>query len=222
MMVAPITQGTVASANETSCRPSAYLGCVDAHWGNHGLFATDTGNDDALTREPCARKCGELSFSVAGVGWGGAGHGSNCLCGNTEPPKDKLLHGDKECTAHTCSGNATETCGGNWRTQVFSIHCAPAPPAAAQAKTVWIPPGDWLPFNSSQVITGGPATAGGKLLTSLVYELHEIPLFVRAGSVIPTQPALTKADAASVTTVWIIFPTTASSGGSGSGARCKC
>ena len=36
------------------CDVGTHFGCVDAHWGNHGLFATDTGNDLNLTLASCA------------------------------------------------------------------------------------------------------------------------------------------------------------------------
>jgi hypothetical protein len=209
LMAAPITDSAL-SANESTpsnCAPKAHLGCVDAHWANHGLFATDLGNSPDVTLSSCASDCGKLSFSVFGVGWGGVGHGSQCLCGNKEPPAAKLLQNDKECTHYPCSGNASENCGGNWRTQAYTLECAALPPPAPTTKTVWIPPGDWLPWNASRIIKGGTT---GALLEHQMYELHEIPLFAKAGAVVPTQ-TMAKAEGP---LVWIVFPGASGTGNS--------
>jgi hypothetical protein len=209
--VAPITEGASVPATGNGCEVGSQIGCVDAHWANHVLFATNTGNDMDLTLGSCARKCSLLGFKIMGVGWGGAGHGSNCLCGNTSPPASKLLKNDPECTKDPCSGNKTENCGGNWRTIVYSVHCAPAPPPKPSKKSVWIPPGDWLAWNTSasnaQVIAGGQT---GKLLSGLNFALSEIPIFARAGSVVPTQ-TMKKVGGP---LVWIIFPGAKSGNGS--------
>lgn len=142
-----------------------------------------------------------------GVGWGGNGHGSNCLCGNAEPPPGKILKDDPECDADPCSGNKTERCGGNWRTQVYRVACAPSPPPTLNKKDIWIPPGLWLPFNASAFIDGGRY---GKLLQGLEYKLSEIPLFARAGSVVPMQTLQSNN-----TVVWVIFPSPVGTGRSG-------
>lgn len=134
LMAAPVTAPAVSRNSSTRhCKPSVHHGCVDAHWANRGLFATDLGNSPSETLQSCASKCGSLGnlapfrgwFTVFGVGWGGAGHGSNCLCGNAVPPQSKILTNDKECTAHACSGNNTQNCGGNWRTWNSFVVCAP-------------------------------------------------------------------------------------------------
>jgi alpha-glucosidase (family GH31 glycosyl hydrolase) len=210
LMAAPITHSANnVSATPSNCAAQKAIGCVDAHWSNRGLFATDLGNFDDETLSSCASRCGALHYLYMGVGWGGSGHGSNCLCGNHAPDPERILHNDPECTAHACSGNATQRCGGNWRTQVYSVHCAAQPPAPPSTKTVWIPPGDWLTFtsNASTLIHGGDK---GILLTGLSYELDEIPLFARAGAVVPTQTMAQQAGPL----VWIIFP-----GANGSGTN---
>ena len=207
LMAAPITESAIrmnASAGSGGCGPKAHVGCVDAHWANHGLFATDLGNSPDVTLHSCASECGKLSFSVFGVGWGGVGHGSQCLCGNQEPPAAKLLKNDPECSRHPCSGNMTENCGGNWRTQVYTVDCGPASPPVPSTSQIWVPPGTWLPWNASRIIHGG---ATGTLLQDQAYELDEIPLFAKAGAVVPTQ---TMAKAEGGPLVWIVFPGAAS------------
>ncbi|HSM61541.1 MAG TPA: TIM-barrel domain-containing protein, partial [Longimicrobiales bacterium] len=56
---------------------------------------------------------------------------------------------------------------------------APADPATGLArKVIWIPPGSWIEWGSGEVLPGGRTLVRR-------YTLDEIPLFVRAGSVIP-------------------------------------
>lgn len=47
-------------------------------------------------------------------------------------------------------------------------------------QTVWLPEGDWYDFRDNNLITGGKNFTGE-------YKLDEIPVFVRAGSIIPMQ-----------------------------------
>ena len=49
-------------------------------------------------------------------------------------------------------------------------------------QTVWLPDGKWYDFRSNRVITGGRDFTGS-------YTLDEVPIFVRAGSIIPMQTA---------------------------------
>lgn len=64
-LAAPITSSSTNRSERTGCLAQDYLGCVDAHWGNHGLFATDLGNFDSLTLSLCASKCASLSYKVS-------------------------------------------------------------------------------------------------------------------------------------------------------------
>ena len=207
IMVAPITASSTNGSQREECTVGEHWGCVDAHWANRGLFATSVGNFQHLTLADCADKCAQLNFKTMGVAWGGVGHGSQCLCGNTAPPPSKVLRNDPECTAQPCSGNKTQNCGGNWRIQVFQVDCKTqlTPPPAT--KTIWMPPGDWVDWNtsssSSQIIRGADT---GVVIKDRPYALHEIPMFARAGAVVPTQ-TMEKDDGP---LVWIIFPSAGS------------
>ncbi|MCS7004651.1 MAG: glycoside hydrolase family 31 protein [Cytophagales bacterium] len=55
------------------------------------------------------------------------------------------------------------------------------------AHSVYLPEGEWIDWNSGEKIVGK------KLITRL-YGLDEIPVFVRAGSIIPMQPEMKKVD----------------------------
>ena len=70
---------------------------------------------------------------------------------------------------------------------------------------IWIPPGKWLPWNASAEISGG---ASGVVLKAQQFALNEIPLFARAGAVVPTQ-TMRKEDGP---LVWILFPGAAGNG----------
>lgn len=171
-------------------------------------------NSDDLTLQGCSEKCSALEFKYMGVGWGGVGQGSNCLCGNGKPAPDKILKDDATCNVDPCSGNKTENCGGNWRTQVYSIECPAEPPPPPSTKTVWIPPGDWHPWNTSSSTTSRAGTCiihgglSGVVLEDLPYDLHEIPIFVKAGAVVPTQSMAKQGGPL----IWIVFGGESSSG----------
>jgi alpha-glucosidase (family GH31 glycosyl hydrolase) len=49
-------------------------------------------------------------------------------------------------------------------------------------QTVWLPDGNWYDFRNNNLLTGGKDFTGN-------YALDEIPVFVKAGSIIPTQTA---------------------------------
>eukprot|EP01043_Picozoa_sp_COSAG02_P045980 COSAG02_NODE_4258_length_5577_cov_35.451625_5_plen_432_part_01 len=209
IMVAPITASSTDESPTGNCTVGKHWGCVDAHWSNHDLFATNVGNFDDLSQNSCANKCAKLSFKIMGVGWGGKGHGSQCLCGNTPPPPNRVLRNDQECTAQPCSGNKNQNCGGNWRTQVYSVVCKAQPPAPPATKTIWIPPGDWVDWTSSRIIHGAET---GVVIKDQPYALHEIPIFSRAGAVVPTQTMAKEAGPL----VWIVFPVTGTNGSTSS------
>ena len=207
IMVAPITASSTNGSRSDECTVGEHWGCVDAHWANQGLFATFVGNFQHLTLADCADKCAHLNFKIMGVAWGGVGHGSQCLCGNTAPPPSKVLRNDPECTAQPCSGNKTQNCGGNWRTQVYQVDCKAQSTPPPATKTIWVPPGDWVQWNtsssSSQIIHGADT---GVVVKDRRYALHEIPIFARAGAVVPTQTMEKEAGPL----VWIIFPSAGS------------
>ena len=79
--------------------------------------------------------------------------------------------------------------------------------STASGRNVWVPPGKWLYFNASRTFEG-PVN-----LTGLHFNLDEYPLFVRAGSAIPTYSSTLKADYVNAPVVWIVYLDTA--GGKG-------
>ena len=64
-----------------------------------------------------------------------------------------------------------------------------------------------MPWNASYIIHGGKT---GVVLTDLTYALSEIPLFARAGAVVPLQ-TMAKGDGP---LVWVIFPGATAGNGS--------
>jgi hypothetical protein len=131
---------------------------------------------------PTAASCRSPSSGSVGEASGTALNASAAIR-SRQRAAAKLLQNDKECTHYPCSGNASENCEGNWRTQAYTLECAALPPPAPTTKTVWIPLGDWLLWNASRIIKGGTS---GALLEHQTYELHEIPLFAKVGAVVPT------------------------------------
>ena len=54
-------------------------------------------------------------------------------------------------------------------------------------KEVWVPPGNWIEHETGSVVKGN---ADGSTVLVKQYDLSEIPVFVRAGAVIPSIPVV--------------------------------
>jgi alpha-glucosidase (family GH31 glycosyl hydrolase) len=67
-------------------------------------------------------------------------------------------------------------------------------------QTTWLPPGKWIEWFSGATLKGGTTVTRD-------YTIEEIPLFVKAGAIIPLQPPRRKADGlASETMILAVFP----------------
>ena len=80
-----------------------------------------TGPCASLTVEWCASQCRGLNYSLAGVE---ASH--QCACGDVLATPTAIAPAS-DCN-ETCTGNATELCGGNLRVWVVDATSAPLPP----------------------------------------------------------------------------------------------
>lgn len=117
-----------------------------------------TGGCAYLSHEWCAQQCRIHNYSIAGVE---AGH--QCCCGN-ELTNSTALANSSDCNI-TCTGNASETCGGIFRLWAFDPANTPNPPPPPEDPTAdprWIPNGrlirtgetdDWN-ANALQMQTG--------------------------------------------------------------------
>ena len=87
-------------------------------------------------------------------------------------------------------------------------------PAGQGALTVstWLPPGEWSSWDGAKTYTSG-AEAGTTVSAS--YSVHEVPMFVRAGAVVPmrTPSSLTQTVAFSDPLVWVVWPAGLVAGG---------
>ncbi|KAK3940029.1 WSC domain-containing protein, partial [Diplogelasinospora grovesii] len=94
-----------------------------ADWQYGGCFKDDTSRAlknasitipdvSGMTSERCITFCQAQGFRLAGVEYG-----SQCFCGNVL--LDSWLLGDSICDS-PCSGDSTESCGGNWALSVWS------------------------------------------------------------------------------------------------------
>ena len=237
LMAAPITvtatnytaKATHHTATATACTPGKYLGCFDDHPPK--LEQRNTGpNSPSLTVEMCASSCDpgtetHIAIDSGGLpGHPGAGT-SQCWCGSNSPPASRALPASS-CNAG-CSGNKSQSCGGNFAGSVYTLVCPPPPPPpppppvapGSPAVAVWIPPGMWYPWNTSAA--QGPISmpiAGPVVLRGLRYGLGELPLFALAGSVVPTQTM--QRDSGPL--VWTVFPGNGTPGvfpGNGTGSH---
>ena len=221
IMAAPIAATQTNYTSIERCTVGKLLGCYDDHPPK--LEAGVGGNDPQLTVEKCASQCSNTDtyMAIDSAGPGAGQWASQCRCGTTPPPAARRLN-DSACNAG-CSGNRSEACGGEWNASVYEILCPATSVDPLSPRTdIWIPPGQWLPWNTSwtapsstpsstphgmgsgtsthqasvQVLTGPTVVKG------LQFALHEIPLFVRAGAVVPTQTMSKELGPL----VWVIFP----------------
>merc|ERR1712080_189962 len=70
------------------------------------------GYTEVNSPEYCVEKCRAHEYNYAGVEWAG-----ECFCGHTPPTADELA--DEEDCHMACPGDLTETCGGDWRINVY-------------------------------------------------------------------------------------------------------
>ena len=84
--------------------------------------------DGAITQEYCAQLCAD-----AGKHFAGTEFSTQCFCSDKLPAAKK----GGRCTM-PCSGNAQETCGGNYAIQVYAVHCSgtPVPPPKKKAEMI--------------------------------------------------------------------------------------
>lgn len=80
---------------------------------------------------------------------------------------------------------------------------SPVVEPGAREKTVYFPRGKWIDFWTDEVVTGGDSIR-------VSAPLDRMPLFVRAGSIIPMAPVMSHTDERQVDTLIIrVYPTTA-------------
>ena len=77
------------------------------------------------------------------------------------------------------------------------------------SSTTWLPPGRWVTWSGQQEHSGGADVTAA-------YTIREIPMFVRAGAVVPMRDAssLTQTTAFSDPLIWAVWPGSASGGNS--------
>lgn len=81
---------------------------------------------------------------------------------------------------------------------MWSLVCdAPKPPKPS-TKDVWLPPGKWVPWDATKIFDGN------QTLTGLQFKLSEIPLFAKAGAVVPLQ-TMAKAKGPLVWNIWPVL-----------------
>ena len=226
IMAAPIaaTQTNYSETNysaKTPCTVGKLLGCYDDHPPK--LERGVGGNAGNLTVASCASECSitDTYMAIDSAGPGPGKWDSACRCGTEPPPAARKLD-DSACNAG-CSGNRSEACGGVWNASVYEIHCPGASPChpiqcpaapLSPRKDIWIPPGQWLPWNTSWTAPSKKTSStshgsmptqmvtGPTVLVGLQFALHEIPLFVKAGAVVPTRTMRRELGPL----VWVIFP----------------
>ena len=215
LMAAPITatqvnySGGGGGGGGGGCAVGKPLGCFDDHRPKIEPRIT-SGNDMTLTLAKCAALCRGPEKYMA-IDSAGAGLGSQCYCGSQPPPASRSLPSTR-CNAG-CSGNESEPCGGVWAASVYELTCSPVPPPPppplSPPKDIWIPPGKWFPWMTSDPTAS--AITGPTVLSGRQFALDAIPLFAKAGAVVPTQ-TMQKAEGP---LVWVIFP------GNGTGRHCE-
>jgi len=110
--------------------PAGWQGCFSDP-GMGGLTAFSWVRDD-MTPQQCTYGCGELGYKRAGVIFG-----NRCRCGDEW--KGGALYPYTSCQT-PCPGNSTETCGGNYNTEVYdtSVVAAQIKADAAAKPAGWV------------------------------------------------------------------------------------
>merc|ERR1719228_1831848 len=73
------------------------------------------GSKSTNTPALCTEMCGVRGYSFAGVNYG-----SECWCGNDEPPRSKFAIA-ADCNME-CPGDPSQKCGGGWRMNVYKTN----------------------------------------------------------------------------------------------------
>jgi hypothetical protein len=94
---------------QTIQHPAGWQGCFNDP-GQAGLTGFSWARDD-MTAQQCTYGCAELGYKRAGLLFG-----TRCRCGDEW--KGGALYPYTQCQI-PCGGNATETCGGNYITEVY-------------------------------------------------------------------------------------------------------
>ncbi|KAF2864815.1 glyoxal oxidase N-terminus-domain-containing protein [Massariosphaeria phaeospora] len=109
-------------------------GCYSDNGGARilNVIGTVEGGPSKMSPETCTAGCKNGDFKYAGVEYGG-----ECFCGN------ELLngHGPEEGCDMPCNGDATQTCGGPNRINIFEFGlkaAAPEPPKGWQAQGCYV------------------------------------------------------------------------------------
>ena len=76
---------------------------------------------NTMDKQYCAQQCSDLNFTLAGVE-----SSSECYCGNSLPASAARAP-PSDCS-NPCQGASNETCGGNWKLEVYPVSCGSGQP----------------------------------------------------------------------------------------------
>jgi hypothetical protein len=173
-MIAAALLGSIVSQpgwSDTQCTVAKALGCyVDT--GADRILAHTVSHDILLTQEACAALVAaalpnskDIDTVVVGVEFG-----KECYW-DVQIPTSAVKKDESECSM-PCAGNASETCGGDYRIEVFTASCTPTPP---QPPT----PPPALPTEGPcdiLVAAGNPCVAAHSTIRAL-YKEYDGPLY---------------------------------------------
>lgn len=120
--------GVVAQTNPN--QPPGRKGCYQDNTGA-GLTGYSWVNN-AMTVDQCNYGCAELGYSLSGLIFG-----NRCRCGNTWTGGQ--IYPDSNCNS-PCTGNSSETCGGNYKTEMYDT----APALALVQADIAARPAGWI------------------------------------------------------------------------------
>ena len=111
---------------------------------------------DSLSVDQCLTLCESKGFTYAGLEYG-----EECYCGDSLPTT--IAYSDSQCDM-TCSGDSTETCGGDWRIELYELissSCdnSTSSSAAASASASVIAPSSEVSATASPVVTASSSSA---------------------------------------------------------------
>lgn len=140
------TTTTASSQPSASAVPAVFTskGCYSEPEGARAFYGKVV-YDDTLTIESCASAC-------AGFNYFGVEYRRECWCANQLTPGTNTAPA-AECN-YKCPGDATQSCGGDWRLNVFAFGSPSSTSAPTPAPTGYVSQGCYTDSASSRALNG--------------------------------------------------------------------
>nr|XP_018261580.1 uncharacterized protein I303_06018 [Kwoniella dejecticola CBS 10117]OBR83738.1 hypothetical protein I303_06018 [Kwoniella dejecticola CBS 10117] len=100
-----------------------FQGCYEDSWTR--VLGAKSTSSDKMTVQMCTSYCSGLGYALAGLE-----SKNQCFCDSKIQNTNMGVKADSDCN-YECKGDASQTCGGNWRLQVYKA----SPSASSSSST---------------------------------------------------------------------------------------